>query len=699
MKRIVRKRQLFDKKIVLNIILVLFMFLSIGYSTLSTSLNINGNLNVKKYYEKTLYNVLAKEAETGGLAKKYTGEHHDSFTEEPSKNIYYWSASKNGEADRLVEMNNVIFAEHCWQMLRTTDTGGVKMIYNGVPENNKCLDTRENHVGYAGRPTQNLASSYWYGTDYTYDSSNKTFKISGTTEEVTWNDTTGPGLIGKYTCKNPSIDATCETLYLVESYKNTTDAILITLKSDSHYSQFGKLSFNKNSNSPADVGYMYNTRYTYNSKQFTFTEEMLKTSTLSTSFWYSHNAVWGNPTGYRYNLDNPYQIADETGYPNLVGEYTFKSDSQTTVSYTVLYIAAVKDSTMYYIQLGTESGTTHELSYYNHTYTFGDTYTDNGNGTYTINNPTTINRSDWYTNYNNIGKGKYICKNTTNNTCSELWYTTETTDTKMSYILVNNNFKYAKGFTWDGNKYILNNDSVTFWNISDETNKSSLNNAHYTCFNETGACETISYIYFLNGTTELYINLNEGKSVDDALVEMLKADDVNRYNSIIKSGVDAWYKHYMLDYDDKIEDTIYCNDRSIRTLNGWDPNGGNLLVELYFGDPNSLLCNNSTDSFSIYNNKAKLVYKVGLMSFRELNLLPKILRGTRNRYWNASPNRFYQGGVQISVINTDGSFHFSYADTDGYNGIRPAISLKPNTKYVDGDGSKANPYIVDTNNS
>ena len=203
----------------------------------------------------------------------------------------------------------------------------------------------------------------------------------------------------------------------------------------------------------------------------------------------------------------------------------------------------------------------------------------------------------------------------------------------------------------------------------------------------------------MNGTTELYINLNEGKSVDDALVEMLKADDVNRYNSIIKSGVDAWYKHYMLDYDDKIEDTIYCNDRSIRTLNGWDPNGGNLLVELYFGDPNSLLCNNSTDSFSIYNNKAKLVYKVGLMSFRELNLLPKILRGTRNRYWNASPNRFYQGGVQISVINTDGSFHFSYADTDGYNGIRPAISLKPNTKYVDGDGSKANPYIVDTNNS
>ncbi|MBR2998011.1 MAG: hypothetical protein IKF37_02905, partial [Bacilli bacterium] len=81
MKKIVKKRQLLNKKLVLNILLVLFVFMSIGYSTLSTNLNILGNLNVKKYYEKTLYNVLLKETETGGLARKYTGEHHDSFIE------------------------------------------------------------------------------------------------------------------------------------------------------------------------------------------------------------------------------------------------------------------------------------------------------------------------------------------------------------------------------------------------------------------------------------------------------------------------------------------------------------------------------------------------------------------------------------------------------------------------------------------
>ena len=66
MKKIVKKRQLFNKRLVLNIILVLFMFLSIGYSTLSTNLNIQGNLAVKKYVEPTLYNVLKKKQKLDG---------------------------------------------------------------------------------------------------------------------------------------------------------------------------------------------------------------------------------------------------------------------------------------------------------------------------------------------------------------------------------------------------------------------------------------------------------------------------------------------------------------------------------------------------------------------------------------------------------------------------------------------------------
>ena len=112
-----------------------------------------------------LYDVLKNESESNGLAREYTNEHHDSFTEEPSKNIYYWYAKNNSEGTEILNKNNVIFANHCWQMIRTTDTGGVKMIYNGEAVDNQCLSTRENHVGYAERISKNLASNYWYGTD------------------------------------------------------------------------------------------------------------------------------------------------------------------------------------------------------------------------------------------------------------------------------------------------------------------------------------------------------------------------------------------------------------------------------------------------------------------------------------------------------------------------------------------------------
>ena len=62
--------------------------------------------------------------------------------------------------------------------MRTTDTGGVKLIYNGEPENNQCLNTRGVHPGYSSRTTLGLSSStaYWYSDNYYYDSNNN--KIS-----------------------------------------------------------------------------------------------------------------------------------------------------------------------------------------------------------------------------------------------------------------------------------------------------------------------------------------------------------------------------------------------------------------------------------------------------------------------------------------------------------------------------------------
>ena len=53
----------------------------------------------------------------------------DSYTKQ---DVYYYTgadAKTNG---------NVLFAGYCWQIVRTTDTGGIKLLYNGVATNNQC---------------------------------------------------------------------------------------------------------------------------------------------------------------------------------------------------------------------------------------------------------------------------------------------------------------------------------------------------------------------------------------------------------------------------------------------------------------------------------------------------------------------------------------------------------------------------------
>ena len=663
--------------------------IGIGYSVLSVNLNILGNITVRKTYGKTLYEVLEREAAIGTYAKEYTGEHHDSFTEEPTKKIYHWWADNYTNGTAILDMNNVIFANHCWQMIRTTDTGGVKMIYNGEAENNQCLDTRGTHVGYNDDSTTSLQTTYYYGTSYTYDKTNNVFSLDGSI-------TTGTINTGEYTCKQTTSTGTCATLYLVDTLSSGTTYYVLRLNGNSHYSQFGTLQFNQQSISLADVGYMYNTRYTYNSKIMTNSETMLSSSSLGTTYWYANSVTWGSPTANSYNLDSPYQVSTTTDYPNLVGEYTFGSTSQTYTSASVYYIAAVNNTTMYCIRLS-DSGN-HTLSDFNYTYTYGDSYTDNGNGTYTINNPTTINRSDWYTSYSSVGANKYVCKNAINNTCSELWYTTSTSSLYMYYIKVEN-IKYSKGFSWDGSKYILDNDtSTSFWNIYDS---SSINNAHYTCWNETGECTTISYIYYVSGATLYYINITNGKSVEDAVDEMLYNDNVNTTNSTIKTGIDAWYKRYMTGYTSKLEDTIFCNDRSQsnQSTNGWNPDGGSVTTYMYFKNYNAnsdLSCTNTTDKFSLTNTKARLTYPVGLLTYPETDLLNNSnIRKTGQYYWLDSPNDFtvyFANGLYVSAAGGNSS---NYVNST--YGLRPPVSLATGTEYTSGDGSMADPYVVDTN--
>ena len=99
-----------------------------------------------KAESKYLYDVLKNEAENNGLAREYTGAHHDSFTKEPSKKIYHWYAETIDDVNAINSKNIVLFGDYCWEMIRTTDTGGIKIMYAGLSTNNKC-NNQLKHVG------------------------------------------------------------------------------------------------------------------------------------------------------------------------------------------------------------------------------------------------------------------------------------------------------------------------------------------------------------------------------------------------------------------------------------------------------------------------------------------------------------------------------------------------------------------------
>ena len=353
-------------------------------ATISTSLEpqyIQADSNVIVVnHPFSLYSVFETWSNAGGgLVQEYTGSHKDSFTQTGTEKIYYWKATSDDNANTILDKWNVVFGGFCWQMYRTTDTGGIKLLYNGVPTDGKCTAT-------------------------------------GTGQQI------------------------------------------------------GKSAFNTNYDSPAYVGYMYN--------------------------------------------------------PN-----------------TLINNA-------------------------------GNTAADSGS-------------------------------------------------------------LFGTGVTYSNGIYTLTNTSASY----DSTH-------HYTCNNSTGSCSVVRYYYY-NSYTIFYMELNDGRNIEEVLEDMLSADDVNQTNSTIKTTIDTWYQNNMTSYTSKLEDTIFCNDRSIRSLGGWNPNGGSNNSDLRFKNYNlnsDLSCTNTIDQFSMNNNKAQLTYPVGLMTANEAYLLNNAtLRQTGQNYWFLSPSYFYSG--------------------------------------------------------
>ena len=530
------------KKINLLIIVALVIivpFISIGYSALSTVLNIRSDvtshhvvLRTKDFPDEIEYLM-----DNDSCMARYEGEVTDEVNNTVSaKNVYF---------NKCSDKRNIIFNNMCWQMIRTTETGGIKMIYNGEPVDGKCESTRGTHKGIVQSNdgiSQSINSSYLYGSSFTYNKSTNEFKLIDTVTS-TWSDSTYQNLLGKFTCK--SSNDTCTTIYQINSYASNSNAYLSYYTiSDTNYAQIGTSSFNAMDRNPAMVGYMFNKIYNYKYKSISGTIE--------------------------YKFGNGFTYDASTNTYNLAG--------------------------------------------------------------------TTQNISDWSSGYNTI------------------------------------------------------------------------NNTHYTCWNDNGTCNIINYVYYTSNSYAYYFSISDGKSVSDILEEMLSSNDVNRYNSSIKGIIDVWYKQNMLSKTSMLEDTVYCNARNITSYGSFNPNGGgtgtgygyNLSFKANDLTTN-IICPNVTDQFAVSNNKAKLVYPIALATHEELyNIVKRYnspndedIINTGYNWYGLSPSYFAGTFTYVRLVGASGYLYYGNPGVDTFEGVRPVISLKSGVEIASGTGSETDPWVID----
>ena len=502
--------------------------------------------------------------------KTYLGLYTDDGSEDYTLPVYYYKGN--------VENNNVLFGGFCWKIVRTTETGGVKIVYNGIPFDDVNTSPIE-QSSYT-----NISNDATY--PYTFDSTSKTWVSTNKTDKATGTITFTVASTGDYYLSYAvSSEAGCD---IAKFYKNGTP-----LGDSNGYSGTVSGTIALTGLTTSDV---IKVEYTKDSGD----------ARGSDTVTFSIGKVIGGPV----------KSCNNTGTDSQIGTSAFNSSVNSPV-----YVGYMYNKNKVYTY--TKKSMSSESNI-----VFGNSFTYN-NGIYTLTNTKTV--ATWSSGYNTI------------------------------------------------------------------------NNNHYTCMTTGTTCSSIYYVYYTNSSSAYYITLTNGKSVNDALSEMLYADDVNKDDSTIKKYIDNWYINNLKTYKDYLEDTVFCNDRSMsnESSNGWNPNGGSTSTSLQFKNYStsnqSLTCTNENDKFTVEssNGNGALTYPIGLLSVPELSLAGY---GSSHYFnngeydWLASPYYFSYGSANVRGVIASGWVNEL---VDGLRGVRPSVSIKPGTSFSSGDGSFTNPFVIE----
>ena len=589
----------------------------------------------------------------------------DSYLDNYNKQTVYYF---NGEG--ALRNANVIFGEFCWQIIRTTDTGGVKLLYNGLAENG--YDYTSTTI-LSDTNLTNVTNDATYA--YTYNSTTK--KWTSTNKA---NSSTSTFIFSVAESSEYMLEYDVSSQYesdIVHFYKNDVE-----IQSDSGTntgtiylgnltsSDVLKVTYIKNDNTNVGNDNVVFSIAKVNSKTEKKMCKMNRTATLGINATGSGTvqtmtsaSVYGRHFTYDLNAGTftlEDTITNKTWVSNkdeLIGTYTCLSDATTC-------------STLYYV--GSKNQTNANQAYVV-IYSIGQ-----------VESFTQVGSSPFNANYRSPAMVGYMFN--------------------QSYdYKIGNASTYAATVTWDPNNnvYILGNDtSATF----DTTH-------HYACDTD---CTKLRFYYSQRNTDNYYILLENGKTEVNALNEMVGYDEtgtftntnLNTYNSTMKGYLENWYRKNLINLSSYIDQTsVYCNDRNIRDitkLGGWRRDGNQitgeaayvyLLFRQYNVDQN-LTCMNATDRFSAAdgNTKAKLEYPIGLLTEPERNLISGTFSKTGHGYWTLSPTYFsYFDALNRYVY--DLGFSVERTSFNNY-GVRPVVTLSSTVGIIKGVGTYEDPYVV-----
>ena len=254
-------------------------------------------------------------------------------------------------------------------------------------------------------------------------------------------------------------------------------------------------------------------------------------------------------------------------------------------------------------------------------------------------------------------------------------------------------------------KLILHNDNAT--GVANPCN--SANNSTSAAFARYSG-ETNKSAFNTNYDDNAYVGFKYGTPGSNTY----EATHATTNKSKILINLETWYNNNLKTYENVINDTVWCNDKTNVTDTtydplSWNPNGfGYGTNKTYYGATQRLVSKNNsaggTDSSLKCNGElSKINSKVGLITADELALAGYAYsqnnsttylqeNATDAEWWSLSPYDFIGSYARVWKVGGSNGV-FAYSGVNFAYGVRPSISLKPSTN-VTGEGTSSSPFVV-----